>query len=682
MYFKPFLLLFAFFPSLLFGQTYELERGNGVVNIGGNCSIYEDKTAGLELMDILKQNIQDEFKSAESDIPLFNVTASTIWMKISLTTNENEEWYFYWGCPNAQVVELYKISEGKITSIKAGILRPYEERSMIGNNVMFPLRLKKGESADFYLKINDIAPLRGLVKVGTQSDLADWTFTKVFWQGSFLGIMILMVLYNLFLYLTNRNRVYLYYIIYVLSNTIFISFFCGYVNLMPDFVVDIFIYLPVVFPAGLGVFGMLFTMDFLDTKKNAPKMHKFLFWLCFTVTIPFILCFIGDPRNGILTIQVLGLVVALASIYTGNKVLRTGYRPARYYVLGFGIYMSSLMLLILNDFIGLSNEFLSQDALLVGSVIEAIMLSFAIGDKLNSANRDKHIAQKQALVSAQENEKLIREQNAELERKVKERTAEVVLQKEIIEEKQKEIVDSINYAKRIQYSLLAHSEMLNANLNEHFVFFKPKDIVSGDFYWCTKKGDDFYLAVCDSTGHGVPGAFMSLLNISFLNEAINEKNISEPHSVLNHVRERLIQNMENAQDGMDAILMKFEVGSSKSEVKYAAANNHPVLIRNNEIKELPFDKMPVGKGLKNDSFELYRIEIQKGDSLYLFTDGYADQFGGPKGKKYKYSNLQKLLLENSGLQLETQNSKLETIFNDWKGGLEQIDDVCVIGIKL
>lgn len=259
-------------------------------------------------------------------------------------------------------------------------------------------------------------------------------------------------------------------------------------------------------------------------------------------------------------------------------------------------------------------------------------------------------------------------------------------QKLIIEEKQKEIVDSINYAKRIQYSLLAHDEMLKNNLKDFFVLFKPKDIVSGDFYWATKKRSEnesesaghFYLAICDSTGHGVPGAFMSLLNISFLNEAINEKNISEPHLVLNHVRQRLIENMEGGKDGMDAQLIRL----SGTQLTYAASHNKPLLIRNNEITELPADKMPVGMGEKNDSFTLYEFNLQKNDLLYFCTDGFADQFGGAKGKKFKSTNLQKVLLEISSDNLETQKSKLETAFTKWKGDLEQIDDVCIIGIKI
>ncbi len=259
---------------------------------------------------------------------------------------------------------------------------------------------------------------------------------------------------------------------------------------------------------------------------------------------------------------------------------------------------------------------------------------------------------------------------------------ETQYQKNIIEEKQKEIVDSINYAKRIQYTLLAHDEFLNENLKDYFVYFQPKDIVSGDFYWATKHNNKFYLAVCDSTGHGVPGAFMSLLNIGFLSEAINEKGLEKPNEVFDYVRSKLTETIskEGQKDGFDGILVCFD--QKNGSITYAAANNKPILTTNGELNELEFDRMPVGVGERKDEFKLHEINVNKGDMLYLYTDGYADQFGGPKGKKFKYKQLNDLLLASSTSDVELQKENLKTNFNSWKGNLEQVDDVCIIGIKL
>lgn len=262
---------------------------------------------------------------------------------------------------------------------------------------------------------------------------------------------------------------------------------------------------------------------------------------------------------------------------------------------------------------------------------------------------------------------------------------EVENQKELVEEKQKEIVDSIYYAQTIQRALLASDSLLKNNLADYFVFYKPKDIVSGDFYWATKKGGRFYFAVCDSTGHGVPGAFMSLLNISFLNESINEKNMAAPDEVFNHTRKRLIENIsqDGGQDGMDGIVVSIFAGTGGAELEYAAAYNSPLLIRNNMITELSANKFPVGKSPKEaEPFTLYKAELKKGDALYMFTDGYGDQFGGEKGKKFKYRQLQELLLANSGRSMKEQKSILEAAFDNWKGDNEQTDDVCVVGVRI
>jgi len=293
---------------------------------------------------------------------------------------------------------------------------------------------------------------------------------------------------------------------------------------------------------------------------------------------------------------------------------------------------------------------------IVFALIAAVFFAFFIVNRLN-------ITKKQS--------KIIEQQKHDVE-----------LQKEIIEDKQKEIIDSINYAKRIQNAILAHRDFIDENIPTNFVLFKPKDIVSGDFFWATRHEDLFYLAICDSTGHGVPGAFMSLLNIGFLSEAINEKNIKEPNKIFNYVRQRLIDGIskEGQKDGFDGILLCIDQKTKK--ITYAAANNAPIIIRNGEIIELTKDKMPVGIGELTNSFTLYDIELLKNDSLYLYTDGYADQFGGPKGKKFLYKKMNQLISSLSVLPFNEQKEKLEYAFEEWKGALEQVDDVLVIGIKI
>jgi serine phosphatase RsbU (regulator of sigma subunit) len=254
-------------------------------------------------------------------------------------------------------------------------------------------------------------------------------------------------------------------------------------------------------------------------------------------------------------------------------------------------------------------------------------------------------------------------------------------QKLIVEEKSKEVYDSINYAKRIQYTLLAQENYLIAHLKDHFVFFQPKDIVSGDFYWASAQGDKFFLAVCDSTGHGVPGAFMSLLNISFLNEAIAERKMTEPAAILDFVRDKLIFNIsqDGNKDGMDAVLMCIDM--KKKTMTYAGANNSPVVVGKLGTVDCDGDKMPVGLGEKMQLFSQHTLQLVDGDVVYIFTDGFADQFGGDKGKKYKRSKLLEKLASMSHQGMQMQKDTLSAEFQSWKGNLEQVDDVLVVGIR-
>ncbi|MFN5458713.1 MAG: SpoIIE family protein phosphatase [Bacteroidota bacterium] len=275
-------------------------------------------------------------------------------------------------------------------------------------------------------------------------------------------------------------------------------------------------------------------------------------------------------------------------------------------------------------------------------------------------------------------------------KKTRKQNALITEQKTLIEEKHKEITDSINYAERIQRSFLATKTILDEHLKDYFVFFKPKDVVSGDFYWGTKLSNgNFTLCTADSTGHGVPGAIMSILNISSLEKASSITN--EPNEILNLTRKIIISRLKNdgssegGKDGMDCSLIVFD--KAKNKITYAAANNPIWIIRKNEkglaeLVEIKPDKMPVGKHERDTiPFLQNEIELLKGDVIYTLTDGMPDQFGGPKGKKYKYAKLKEFLFAISDLPMSKQHEKIKSEFENWKGELEQVDDVTLIGIK-
>ena len=257
----------------------------------------------------------------------------------------------------------------------------------------------------------------------------------------------------------------------------------------------------------------------------------------------------------------------------------------------------------------------------------------------------------------------------------------------IIHEKNQEITDSIHSAKRIQHALLASDSLLKKHLPEYFVLYKPKDIVSGDFYWANVIDNKFVIITADCTGHGVPGAFMSLLNISYLNEAIIEKRIDSPEKILEHIRTQIINTLNpegavvESKDGMDAVLCIYDF--KHLWLRFACANNPLWVVRNNDLIKFKPDKMPVGMhhGEKKP-FSINTLGLRKGDIIYTFTDGYADQFGGPKGKKFKYKALKEVLISIQTKSMEEQKEILHSTFEKWKGNLEQVDDVLIIGVRV
>lgn len=270
---------------------------------------------------------------------------------------------------------------------------------------------------------------------------------------------------------------------------------------------------------------------------------------------------------------------------------------------------------------------------------------------------------------------------------------EIENQRDIANLQKKKITDSIKYAQRIQQAVLPPVSMIEKCLPESFVLFKPRDIVSGDFYWITQKEGVIIITVADCTGHGVPGAFMSMLGIAFLNEIVSKLSINKhirnlnANDILNQLRDNVISSLhqtgkfDESKDGMDIALCIIDM--EQKSLQYAGAHNPIYLVRKGQLIHYEADKMPIGiyKNFKN-SFKNNEIQIENDDIVYLFSDGYYDQIGGPQGTKYFSANFKKKLLEISTLPMKEQAKILEKNIEEWKNGNEQVDDMLVVGFKL
>jgi sigma-B regulation protein RsbU (phosphoserine phosphatase) len=276
----------------------------------------------------------------------------------------------------------------------------------------------------------------------------------------------------------------------------------------------------------------------------------------------------------------------------------------------------------------------------------------------------------------------------ELEQKVKDRTLKIEKQKEEIEEQKKHIMDSIYYARRIQNAILPSFSVIEKNLKNYFILYMPKDIVSGDFYWMHEGEGLFMMAAVDCTGHGVPGAFMSIVGFNQLNYAVNVKKARSAANILDELNRGVIATLNenksdnSIKDGMDMALCVFDLAAKK--VEFAGANNPLVMVRDNIIVKFKGDRFPIG-AFEGKSLQLFKnteIDLIEGDSIYISSDGYVDQFGGPDNKKFMSRRFEDLLLEINNLSMTEQKEMLQKRFHDWRGENEQVDDILVIGIRI
>jgi tetratricopeptide (TPR) repeat protein/DNA-binding CsgD family transcriptional regulator len=333
---------------------------------------------------------------------------------------------------------------------------------------------------------------------------------------------------------------------------------------------------------------------------------------------------------------------------------------------------------------------------IAGALGLTTMFFFFVFNRLKVTRQQKNVIEEQKSIVENQKEEVEEQRDIANEQKL------------ILEEKNKEILDSITYAKRIQEAILPPPRLVKEWLTESFIFYKPKDIVAGDFYWMEtstyqENGKDktlVYFAAADCTGHGVPGAMVSVVCANALNRAIKEFNLIEPGQVLDKVSELVVESFdkgdEEIKDGMDIALCALDISAKK--IYYSGANNplYHITAKDNKVDgdyrvelgethqliEYKANKQPVGQYDNRIAFQTLEIQLEPGDAIYVFSDGFADQFGGEKGKKYKYSSFRKCLLDNFNHPMETQKQMLNDEFENWKGNLEQIDDVCVIGVKI
>jgi two-component system, sensor histidine kinase LadS len=693
--------------------------------------IFEDKSGKLSIADI---------KSASQDIQFQSIQYFTaqsayhpLWLKFKIKNQLNQSLERYIVFEDRLDVNFIELSvfEGQrlLHTQKGGMYCPLSELKNIEERFKFKISIEAGKEVEIYIKFKNITGY----EPDTSCKLEAVSHTLIVEKNTDLfqfllhGFLWMLILYNLLQYFVLHEKTYLWYVCYVFSLNIFISFhnFILVRYIIPEYP-KFTIFINSFVESGSEIFYFLFIQSFFKTHRKHPFIHRLINIVLivilirdafnYSVLLSGFHVFISDLILSLPLLPILLLMIYIL-IQIGTKAKTAGWLLliGTFSLLGIVLISNVLALLVIFKYINWTLLFLTY-FLEAGIIVENIFFSLALGFLIIQNQKETLNAQKE-IISLQE------ESNEKLEEKVNERmnllksaNEEIKKQNESIREINKDLMASIHYAKQIQEAILPPFQRLYKIFPNHFIFNKPRDIVSGDFYWVDEipsspiyverrdavghktmlKGytnPKVIVAVGDCTGHGVPGALMSMIGNDLLNHIILQKDINEPNKILNELNLGIIAALRQQEgfnkDGMDIALCSIDMISSM--ITFAGANSSIAYIAENQLQVLKGDSQGIGgfqkkefAGFTNQILDFNRPALKKSSTimLYLFTDGYSDQFGGEKGKKFMQSRFKELLLKIHSMPIEAQKKLLGDNLQNWQGNLLQVDDILVMGIRL
>ena len=678
----------------------------------------EDPNGSLSVEQIILSK-DDDFKfNTEGKILNFGFTNSVYWIKFSIlnNTNINKNLVFSIKYPLLNSIDFIEIKNLKVSKhINTGIDRPFNSREINNRNFLFDLKINSNSKYDYYVRIDSKGgPIHLPMSISPYKSYIDQDNRELLIYGGFLGVFFFVIIFNLFFYILTRDKLYAYNSGYVIILTLFLLTLSGisYQYLWPSFP-WLQIHAPV-FSAGVSnILLILFSKEFFNYFKYFHRTNKltklFLFFIGFLSILSlfdgniFVISELLVNVSTLLTI----LFLTIVSIKGVQKYNSLHY----YFIFSFLSLLIGASVYVLNN-LGLLKEIESDFFFLsVGSLIEVILLLFAIIHKYRLMEKRTNIELEQIVNNRTYK---LEKQNGQLQAQ----TMEILIQRdkilsqhrkslkqnELIIEKSKEINASIAYAKLIQNAVLPQKRKLDSVLNNYFILNKPKDILSGDFYWVHKKNKRRYIAVADCTGHGVPGAMLSMLGISALNDIVLKDEYLNPADILNKLSKMIEGSLNQGgqfgptKDGMDISLCMIDDVSNT--LLYAGANNPLYIYRkaqtpnlnnffinqdfnHNHLLIVKPEKLSIGHNYSTKlGFSNKKVDLQDKDMIYMFSDGFADQFGGIEGKKYKKKRFKELLSINANMEDNAlQYKHMDSNFNNWIENREQVDDVLVIGFR-
>ena len=691
-----------------------MNQNNLNQSIAQKAVILEDPNHELSVEDILSRD-DLVFTSLKKPLDILDFNTSRWFVRFSANNPKETEQLnviLETARPITSRVDLYEVQANGTAILigKSGNERSFSEKSYKHRKNIFPIELTTSEKKEFILVMESDGELINFPLIFWEVEkFHQADYKHQFFHGFYFGILALVVFIFFFFYLLLREISFLYYILYVafqfLLQFSLEGFSSQYIFPETPFWGNNMVLLSA---TGTAFFLLIYAISFLKIDERVKKWHTYFRIIIVGIIITLFLTLIPGITHALSypIINILSLIGTLSIVIVIFVLKRRGYAISNTFAIGFIMLIIGAVIFILGNLGILGDAMVSELALKVSSGLEILALSVSMAGKYKELQEEKEMAQEKALEN--------------LERIVGERTDQVQKQKNRIEEQHKDIVGSIKYAQRIQDAFLPKDKEIERVLGEHFVLFLPRDIVSGDFYFVesitTKKGDKVDLfAAADCTGHGVPGAFMSFLGNNFLKQSTKTPEINSPAAALNFLNEGILDTLkiqesidkgQPIRDGMDMTFCG--INRTTNELYFAGAKNSILLVlpvgreqdfdfedsnikgpiyHENKTKflvEIKGDRHPIGLYGEESvlGFTDRTIKVEKGDLIYSYSDGYIDQFGGPRNKKFGTKQFKDFILEYSDHSLKEQRQLLLSKFNEWKGDLDALDDVIVMGVKV
>lgn len=627
-----------------------------------------------------------EFQQMSNSVPNFGFIQHDVWFRFRLVNSSslNQKLVFSLSNPNLDEAELVSFSGAtkKMKIIKLGDELNFSIRPLNVKKIAFPISLAARDTIEFFLRVNNggeqfhFTPI-----INTDEAFLLRESEENYFLGIFFGILSFVVLFNIFMWIITKEVLSQHYSLYLIAFLFLQLSLTGFGKhyLWPDnnFLTNH----ANPFFASFSVFFLLrFSRDYLNLKVLMPRVDLFFKLLQYPILLCVILSLIPLNAAYVSSILLVNIITFLLNIFilpVAFYAFRIGYNPAKLFFIAFFLLVVSVFAFVMKNFGILPSNFYTDFGFQFGSAAEIILFSLGIVIRFRNF-------QNESFDRLKEINEMKEKSNILLEQKVSERTLELEEKKKEIELKNEEIISSISYAKRIQEAILPTEEKVSHILPNSAIWFAPKDIIAGDFYWLEQKhllGKDYtFFAVGDCTGHGVPGAMMSVLCINSLNAALAQlkdpgtAEILETCSAI--LNEKLSMHSKEINDGMDISLACFDPEFNK--LWWSGANNPLWILRNKEIIETTPTKRPVGNTHSSVQFEQHFIQLEPEDRLFLFSDGIIDQFGGMNQKKFKKSNLRECILNSENLPLKEQMNSIKQSLHSWQGTTEQVDDIALL----